>query len=220
MSVDQVVDIEHVPLEQQLLKISISPFPIQEMFIENAILASSIGKESPLSTMIKETYASSITSDHAFVYSLFLPNRPRKFNMKTKVWSNSQSSVSATPQRELVHSDKGIYGMYKKDVFSIVDLRGVSVGEKEKEATKRGQACSSYKTPNLLDIIVLLRIPPLDHHAITLEKAIHMVEKDGLQKEGMSNDDIVLLAYWSTKPKKILCSAIESWLAEHKLVKH
>ncbi len=151
------VDISALSFDAQIIKIPSLSIDAQELFIENAIVARARGISNPLVEWVLDYYGKYITQDGDKTIVRFIPTRERIFT--ENLWTSTKAR-----SRSLRDVDQkiGIYGTYKKGRFSIVDmsdLDGATIAMKEKELSKRGQACSSFKRGRLEEIMNKLRIP-------------------------------------------------------------
>lgn len=209
---------EQISQIQTLSEIIVLPVNIQEAFIENAVVAKTLNKLSPLAEDILDYYSDYITEENGSVYSTFLGQPVRKFSIESG-WTDAVRTV-ADDETKMDVIRSGIFGRYKgkKKSFAIVNLLNVDPTDRiEASGKNTGMACASYQIHQLVDIVRELGITP-EGTLPTIETAIEATRKAKLYDEGLSDQQIREIAYWLKMKKPQICRELEKWFLERDLI--
>lgn len=204
---------------------------LQEVFLEQAIYADQVlNITSPLISWILTHYNQFIQVQGNVVYSSLLSPRRKFSNRKWTTDASSKRPSGSKVQEEkgeettvsMLLRGKGWLGRYKgkKNEFSIIDMRDLLNASEDKilfESTKRkGQNCSTRDLSYLQSVITELNIPIPESFSINdARKALKRLKID---IEDNETDEEIRLKGWMTLGKKQICSLVEEWFKENKLI--
>jgi len=240
-----LIDIDNVEnFEELFFSLNIE---IQEIFLEAAILAKKTGieKNINLQNNILTAMKPYIISIENFYISTVLNSESlhRCFNNDNNEWSNCPDDIlkklkeiEKTKQQEVVENEYGYSGLLNPTTkaFCIRDL--ASINETDPRNRSPGKVCSSWTIPNLLKILVTLKLKiPNDFEidkknvsGMTADDLFKIIKKAGSARELYSSidkadenkiEEYKYILYWSKKMKKEgMCKNIEKFLSENNLV--
>ena len=240
-----LIDIDNVKnFEELFFSLNIE---IQEIFLEAAILAKNTGidKNSNLQNNILTAMKPYIISIENFYISTVLNSESlhRCFNNDNNEWSNCPDDIlkklkeiEKTKQQEVVENEYGYSGLLNPTTkaFCIRDL--ASINETDPRNRSPGKVCSSWTIPNLLKILVTLKLKiPTDFEidkknvsGMTADDLFKIIKKAGSAKDLYKDidkanknkiDEYKYILYWSKLMKKQgMCENIQKFLSENNLI--
>ena len=243
-----LVELEHInktgEFEDLFFSLNIE---IQEIFIEAAILAQKTGikKNIVLQNNILSIMKPFIIKIEHFDISTLLKTQflYRCFNNETNEWSNCSDDIleklketEKTKQQEVVENEYGYSGLLNPSTkaFCIRDL--ASINDTDPRNRSPGKVCSSWTIPNLLKILVTLKLKiPADFKidnknvsGMNAEDLFKIIKKAGSAKDLYKDidkanknkiDEYKYILYWSKLMKKQgMCENIQKFLSENNLL--
>jgi superfamily II DNA or RNA helicase len=242
---DTLINIDKVEkFEEIFFSLSVE---IQEIFLEAAILSQKIDikKNVILQNNILTIMKPYIIKIENFDIStlLKLDSIYRCFNNDNNKWSNCSADIldkikehEKTKQQEVVENDYGYSGLLNPSTkaFCIRDLS--SIKDADPRNRSPGKVCSSWTIPNLLKILVTLKLKiPTDFKidnknvsGMNAEDLFKIIKKAGSAKDLYKDidkanknkiDEYKYILYWSKLMKKQgMCENIQKFLSENNLI--
>ena len=220
---------------------------VQEIFLEAAILAQKTGikKNVVLQNNILSVMKPYIINIENFDISTLLKTYSlyRCFNNDNNEWSNCSDDIlqklketEKIKQQEVVENEYGYSGLLNPSTkaFCIRDLS--SIKDTDPRNRSPGKVCSSWTIPNLLKILVTLKLKiptdfKIDNKNVSAMKAddlFKIIKKAGSAKDLYKDvdkadknkiDEYKYILYWSKLMKKQgMCENIQKFLSENNLL--